>query len=76
MTGTGSSHDFAYVHSDIPEGMTIRAWRAQRAAEHIARRTAERAERRRRRAGRMQQWLTALQMPLPRPRLHRQEAEG
>ena len=23
--------DFAYVHSDIPEGMTIREWRAQRA---------------------------------------------
>lgn len=47
MTGTGSPHDFAYVHSDIPEGMTIRAWRTQRAADDVARRTAARAARRR-----------------------------
>ena len=25
-------YDFVYVHTDIPEGMTIREWRAQRAA--------------------------------------------
>jgi len=30
------SHDFAYVHTDIPAGMTIRAWRAQRAASRPA----------------------------------------
>ncbi len=24
-------HDFVYVHTDIPEGMTIREWRAHRA---------------------------------------------
>lgn len=76
MTRTGSSHDFAYVHNDIPEGMTIRAWRARRAAEHVARRTAARAERRRRRMRRIRHWLTALHVPLPRPRLHGREADG
>ena len=30
------SHDFAYVHSDIPAGMTIRDWRARRAADRPA----------------------------------------
>ena len=30
------SHDFVYVHTDIPPGMTIREWRAQRAAERGA----------------------------------------
>jgi hypothetical protein len=41
-------HDFVYVHTDIPEGMTIREWRAQRAAERGARREEEREARRRR----------------------------
>ena len=26
------SHDFVYVHTDIPAGMTLPEWRAQRAA--------------------------------------------
>lgn len=39
------AYDFVYVHTDIPEGMTIREWRAQRAA---ARSERERAARRRR----------------------------
>ena len=30
------SHDFVYVHTDIPAGMTIGEWRAQRAAERGA----------------------------------------
>jgi hypothetical protein len=30
------SHDFGYVHTDIPAGMTIREWRAQRAADRGA----------------------------------------
>ena len=30
--------DFAYVRTDIPEGMTSREWRAQRAANRPARR--------------------------------------
>jgi hypothetical protein len=28
MTHAQSSHDFAYVHADIPAEMTIRDWRA------------------------------------------------
>jgi hypothetical protein len=31
------SHDFVYVHTDIPAGMTIREWRAQRAADRAVR---------------------------------------
>ena len=34
------SHDFIYVHADIPAGMTIREWRAQRAADRAAARRA------------------------------------
>jgi hypothetical protein len=30
------SHDFSYVHTDIPAGMTIREWRVHRAAERGA----------------------------------------
>ena len=36
MKDTLISHDFGYVHTDIPAGMTIREWRAQRAAERGA----------------------------------------
>ena len=36
MTDESVSHDFVYVHTDIPEGMTIREWRAQRAADRAA----------------------------------------
>jgi hypothetical protein len=48
MSELTRAHDFVYVHTDIPEGMTIREWRAQRAAERAARREEERAARRRR----------------------------
>jgi hypothetical protein len=41
-------YDFVYVHTDIPEGMTIRAWRAQRAAARAAERQAARDARRQR----------------------------
>ena len=33
------SHEFAYVHTDIPAGMTIREWRVHRAAERDAARS-------------------------------------
>jgi hypothetical protein len=33
MTASDASCDFLYVHTDIPEGMTIRQWRARRAAD-------------------------------------------
>ena len=45
MTDEPVSHDFVYVHTDIPEGMTIREWRAQRAAERAAAARAARAAR-------------------------------
>ena len=44
------SHDFVYVHTDIPAGMTIGEWRAHRAAEHGAARAARRSRRSPRRA--------------------------
>ena len=40
------SHDFAYVHSDIPAGMTIREWKRDRAAARAIERRPERATRR------------------------------
>ena len=40
------SHDFVYVHTDIPAGMTIRQWRAQRAVDRAAARLAVGATRR------------------------------
>jgi hypothetical protein len=39
------SHDFAYVHTDIPAGMTIGEWRGQRTAERGASRAARRSRR-------------------------------
>jgi hypothetical protein len=44
------SHDFAYVHTDIPAGMTIRDWRDHRAAERRAARVAHRSRHSTRRA--------------------------
>ena len=41
-------YDFVYVHTDIPEGMTIREWRAERAARAAALRGAQRRARRER----------------------------
>jgi hypothetical protein len=37
MTASDGGCDFLYVHSDIPEGMTIREWLAQRAASRPTR---------------------------------------
>lgn len=45
------SYDFVYVRTDIPEGMTIREWRAQRAMER--RQGRARAHRRRARLSRV-----------------------
>lgn len=75
MPHAGGPHDFIYVHTDIPEGMTIREWHAQRAAEHAATQAAEREERRRRRAATAQRWLAVLPA-MVRPRLHNREAHG
>lgn len=43
-------YDFVYVHTDIPEGMTIAEWRAHQAAERQAARAARRRHAVRRRA--------------------------
>ena len=54
------SYDFVYVHTDIPQAMTIREWRVHRAAERQAALTARRRRSVRRRgwaAGRA--WLMA-----------------
>ena len=47
MAGQPVSHDFVYIHTDIPAGMTIREWRAQRAADGAAARRFAQAARRR-----------------------------
>ncbi len=44
------SHDFVYVHTDIPAEMTIREWRANRVAERGAARAGRRSRRWPRRA--------------------------
>jgi hypothetical protein len=54
MPDAGGPHDFMYLHTDIPEGMTIREWRAQRAVERAA---AERELHRPWRTANAQRWL-------------------
>jgi hypothetical protein len=51
MSDPPGSHDFVYVHTDIPEGMTIREWRAERADRVAELRDAQRRARRERRSG-------------------------
>jgi hypothetical protein len=46
MPSGPNSHDFVYVHTDIPEGMTIREWRAERAARAAKFRDVQRRARR------------------------------
>ena len=75
MADVRGPHDFIYVHTDIPEGMTIREWRAQRAAQRAATQAAEGEQRRRRRAATAQRWLAALPA-MVRPRIHNGEAHG
>ena len=68
MADPPGSHDFVYVHTDIPAGMTIREWRAHRAAERGASRATRRRQRSPRRAAVtiIHTWLQAR-----RPRQHR-----
>jgi hypothetical protein len=62
-----ASQDFAYVHTDIPAGMTIGEWRAHRAAE----RGASRATRRSRRSpGRAAVTIIHAWLQVRRPRRH------
>ena len=68
MANPPVSHDFGYVHTDIPAGMTIREWRAQGAADRGAARAAGQSRRWSRRAAVaiVHVWLHAR-----RPRQHR-----
>jgi hypothetical protein len=76
MSQTSGPSDFAYVHTDIPAGMTIGEWRTRRAAERIAIKTAARQERRRRRAAAIRRWLAAPLVAVGRPWLRSREANG
>ena len=76
MGEPGGPYDFVYVHTDIPEGMTIREWRAQRAAERVAAQVAAREDRRRRWAAFLRLWLVVLGAPVRRARVRSREAHG
>ena len=56
IAGPLGSHDFAYVHSDIPEGMTIREWKRALAAAHAIERGPERGTRRNQLVSRAASW--------------------
>jgi hypothetical protein len=61
-------YDFVYVHTDIPEGMTIREWRTHRGAERPAAQQSACDARRRRSFGHRlsavgRAWLTGLRQP-------------
>ncbi len=66
--------DFVYVHTDIPQGMTISEWRAQRATERQAMLATARERRRVVRA--VRRWLSALTGAVRGPRLWSREAQG
>ena len=61
-------YDFVYVYTDIPEGMTIRGWRAHRATERAREQQAARDARRRHSVRRRllaagRSWLRGLRHP-------------
>lgn len=60
MTDVSGPYDFVYVQTDVPEGMTIREWRAQRAADRAAARQKQHAARRSRRRARLRRPLVGL----------------
>jgi hypothetical protein len=74
MASPTGPYDFVYEHTDIPEGVTIREWRAQRAAQRLATQESARQERRRQRAQRTRWWLDRFHAPVRRPRLHGRSA--
>jgi len=76
MSEAGSPHDFVYVHTDIPEAMTIRQWRGRNAAQRLTAGAATRADRHQRRAPRTRRRPAALRMPLRRLRPRGRVAHG
>ena len=76
MTDSRGSHDFVYVHTDIPAGMTIGEWRAQRSAERAAAHAAGRESRHRVASQAIRRWLGALWVPVQRAGVRSREAQG
>ena len=76
MTDSPGRHDFVYMDTDIPTGMTIREWHAERSAARVAMRAAARAARRRRRARNLRRWLGVSHVSAPRLRPRSREAVG
>ena len=76
MTDSGGTRDVVYIHTDIPAGVTIREWRAQRATERLAMCVAAREARRHRRSRRLRRWLQILRVPALRPLFPRREVHG
>jgi hypothetical protein len=66
MSDRPGSHVFNYVHTDIPAGMRIADWRAQRAARDASG-LAACAARRWRRRRLLLRWLAWPRVPTPRP---------
>ena len=74
MTDSRGSHDFVYVHTDIPAGMTIGEWQAQRGGERAAAHADGRA-RHQRCVQAIRRWLGALCVPVQRAGVRRREAQ-
>ena len=75
MTDSRGSHDFAYVHTDIPAEMTIREWRTQRSAERAAAHAAGRESCHRRCVQAIRRWLGALCAPDKRAAVRRRKTQ-
>jgi hypothetical protein len=65
--------DFVYIHTDIPEELTISEWRAQRATEGQAMLATARE---RRRLPAVRRWLSTLPGAMRGPRLWSRDAQG
>jgi hypothetical protein len=76
MTEPGVPYDFVYVHTDIPEGMTIREWRGRSKPERLTRAAAARADRQQGRVWGTGRWLARLRVPVRRLRVRSREAHG
>jgi hypothetical protein len=76
MSDRPGPYGFAYVHCEIPNGMALRAWRAQRAAERRSMRLAVRAARRRHRRRRLLRWINWPRLTTPRTPMRGGETHG
>ena len=76
MSEAGRRYDLVYVHTDIPEEMTIREWRGRSAAERLTVGAPTRADRHQGRIRRTRRWLARLRMPVRRLRVRSRKAHG